>query len=96
MAGMPAGDRSTAEKQLTTFLGLAGFNGPVVDYRNLTGEFQSASAVAAAMAAELVHRGTLPADLCSGYSRQMGRKGILILGLGKWLTAMEVMPCEYC
>ncbi len=92
MAGMPAGIRPAAEKQLTTFLSLAGFNGPVVDYRLLVGEFQSASAVAAAMAAELIRRGTLPADLCSGYSRQIDQKGILILGLGKWLTAMEVMP----
>lgn len=94
MAGMPAGIRSAAEKQLTTFLSIAGFNGPVVDYRDLIGEFPSASAVAAAMAAEWIHRGRLPADLCRGYTRQIGRKGILILGLGKWLTAMEVMPCE--
>jgi 3-oxoacyl-(acyl-carrier-protein) synthase len=92
MAGLPAGMRPAAQQQLTAFLSQAGFNGPVVDYRSLTGEFQSASAVAAAMAAEYVHRGALPANLCTGYSSQTGPRGILILGLGKWLTAMEVMP----
>ncbi len=92
MAGIPAECRSAAEKQLTTFLRQAGFNGPVLDYRDLIGEFQSASAVAAAMATEFIHRKEVPAALCPGYKSQTDNKGILILGLGKWLTAMEVMP----
>ena len=92
MAGMPAAMRPAAERQLTAFLGQAGFNGPVVDYRELLGEHPSASAVAAALAAEYIHRGALPESLCAGYSPLTGPKGILILGLGKWLTAMEVMP----
>ncbi len=91
-AGMPAAYRSQAKKQLTSFLSRAGFCGPVVDYRALIGEFQSASAVAAAVAAEIINRGAIPANLCSGYSRRTGKKGILILGLGKFITAMEVMP----
>jgi len=49
LAGMPAAFRNQAEKQLTSFLSRAGFCGPVVDYRTLIGEFQSASAVAAAL-----------------------------------------------
>ena len=44
------------------------------------------------MAAEYIQRGSLPENLCTGYSSQTGPQGILILGLGKWLTAMEVMP----
>jgi len=92
MAGMPAGCRPAAEQQLTAFLGQAGFNGPIVDYRSQIGEFQSASAVAAAIAAEYIHRGSLPQALCSGYKSRLDNRGILILGLGKWLTAMEVMP----
>jgi len=92
MAGMPAATRPDAQRQLTTFLGQAGFNGPVLDYRKLLGEHPSVSAVAAALATEFVHRGALPANLCVGYSARTDPKGILILGLGKWLTAMEVMP----
>ena len=95
MAGMPAGYRSSAEAQLSAFLRQAGFNGPVLDYRSLIGEFQSASAVAAAMATEFVHHKTVPAALCTGYKSQTDNKGILILGLGKWLTAMEVMPDKH-
>jgi len=92
MAGLPAGCRPAAEQQLATFLGQAGYNGPVVDYRSQVGEFQSASAVAAAIAAEYIHRGNLPPALFSGYKSRLDNRGILILGLGKWLTAMEVMP----
>lgn len=92
MAGMPAGCRPAAEQQLTAFLGHAGYNGPIVDYRSQIGEFQSASAVAAAIAAEYIHRGKLPPALSSGYKSRLDSRGILILGLGKWLTAMEVMP----
>ena len=92
LAGMPAAYRRQAEKQLTSFLSQAGFCGPVVDYRALIGEFQSASAVAAVIAAEIINQGAVPANLCTGYSRHTGKKGILILGLGKFITAMEVMP----
>ncbi len=91
MAGMPAAYRRQAEAQLVAFLGQAGFCGPVVDYRALIGEFQSASAVAAVIAAECIQRGTVPANLCTGYNCQTGKKGVLILGLGKFITAMEVM-----
>jgi len=91
-AGMPAAFRNRAEKQLTDFLSTAGFCGPVVDYRALIGEFQSASAVAAVIAAECIHRGTVPAGLSTGYNHHTGKKGILLLGLGKFITAMEVMP----
>jgi len=94
MAGMPAGCRPAAEQQLTAFWGQAGYNGPIVDYRSQIGEFQSASAVAAAIAAAYIHRGSLPPALSSGYKSRLDRRGILILGLGKWLTAMEVMPLD--
>ncbi len=52
---------------------------PVIHYRKFTGEFASASAVAAVMATQLLESGEIPAG-----------KEVLILGFGKTQTAMQL------
>ena len=91
MAGLPAGCRETAERQLTRLLKMSGYKGVVVDYRKYTGEFASSSAVAAVLAVEMLMNGRLPAALGSGKEVNLGSKGILVAGFGDCMTAMEVM-----
>lgn len=90
LAGIPAALRDDGNKQLQAFLSLAGFEMPVIDYRNICGEFASASAVAAVMASEFVAAGEIPAPCADGRSVSLNGKGILVLGLGRFVTAMEV------
>ena len=90
-AGIPAGCRRRGEEQLALFLSMAGFDGPVIDYRRLTGEFASASAVAAVLAVRCLARGELPGSIWGGDTVPLGQKGILILGLGDMVSAVEVI-----
>ena len=92
LAGLPAACRSEGEIQLQTLLALTGFIHPVIDYRKLTGEFASASAVAAVMAVNFLQKGHIPGPLCKGKPVNLGEKGALIVGTGDFITAMEVMP----
>jgi len=91
LVGIPAGCRNRGEKQLDVFLSQSGFANPVIDYRKIIGEFASASAVAAAMAAGFLQKGEIPRPLDSGRGRPLDPKGILVVGLGKYITAMEVL-----
>jgi 3-oxoacyl-(acyl-carrier-protein) synthase len=91
LAGIPAGCRRRAEAQLRDFLSLSGFEGPVIDYRKYTGEFASASAVAAVLAIRFVEGGELPGGLCGGETIHLGGKGILLIGLGDFVTAIEII-----
>ena len=91
LAGIPGSHRERGRNQLSQFLAGSGFEGPVIDYRQLTGEFASASAVAAALAVCFVREGKIPATLCVGKSSYLNGKGILIIGLGKFVTAVEVI-----
>jgi 3-oxoacyl-[acyl-carrier-protein] synthase-1/3-oxoacyl-[acyl-carrier-protein] synthase II len=97
LAGIPAAFREAGNRRLETFRDAAGFQGPVLDYRRVTGEFASASATAAALAVHWVRQGHTPAS--AGFENGAGEypiglenRGILILGLGKILTAVEVLP----
>jgi 3-oxoacyl-[acyl-carrier-protein] synthase-1/3-oxoacyl-[acyl-carrier-protein] synthase II len=92
MAGIPSACRQEGEKQLHEFLALSNFHQPVIDYRRLTGEFASASAVATAIAAEFIRNGKIPASLCDGDDYSLNGKGILIVGFGKFVTAIEITP----
>jgi 3-oxoacyl-[acyl-carrier-protein] synthase-1/3-oxoacyl-[acyl-carrier-protein] synthase II len=92
LAGLPAACRREGEVQLQTLLALSGFNHPVIDYRKLTGEFASASAVAAVMAVKFLQEGQIPEPLCEDKPGELGPKGALIIGTGDFITAMEVMP----
>ena len=92
LAGLPAARRKEGEIQLQALLELSGFNHPVIDYRKFTGEFASASAVAAVMAVNFLQKGQIPGPFCKGKPVQLGEKGALIIGTGDFVTAMEVMP----
>jgi 3-oxoacyl-[acyl-carrier-protein] synthase-1/3-oxoacyl-[acyl-carrier-protein] synthase II len=70
---------------------MAGFDGPVIDYRRLIGEFASASAVAAVLAVRCLAKGELPGAIWGGDTISLKQKGILILGLGDMVSAIEVI-----
>jgi len=91
LAGIPGAHRSAGAAQLEAFLASSGFKQPVIEYRKLVGEFASASAVAAFMAVNFTQAGTIPGPLCNGRAVQLSGKGCLVLGLGKFVTAMEVV-----
>jgi 3-oxoacyl-[acyl-carrier-protein] synthase-1/3-oxoacyl-[acyl-carrier-protein] synthase II len=92
LAGFPAACRHEGEMQLQTLLAITGFNQPVIDYRKLTGEFASASAVAAVMAVKFLQGSQIPEPLCKDKPVDLGAKGALIIGTGDFITALEVMP----
>ena len=91
LAGIPAAVRREGERQLEQFMVQAKLSLPVVLYRRLTGEFTSASAVAAALAVSFCERGTVPGDITDHSDIILGgiRNKILVLGFGQYLTAME-------
>lgn len=64
----------------------------MIDYRKITGEYASASAVAAAMAVKFLQNGKIPEALCRDKPADLGQKGALIIGTGSFITALEVMP----
>ena len=90
MVGIPESRRVQAEEQLRAFLKQTGFNQPVIDYRKWTGEFASASAVAAVLATKFSQDGAVPAALCDGFESELAGRAILILGLGTFVTAVEI------
>lgn len=89
-AGIPAGMLNQGNQQLEHFFAQIGDRIPVCRYRQFTGEFASASAVAAVLAASSIETGVIPGALVSGEDIALahGRK-ILVLGTGRFLTAME-------
>lgn len=93
LVGIPAAMQGEGEKQLKQFLALTKLPAPVVPYRKITGEFGSASAVAAALAASFIEAGVVPGALVSGDDIALDnqRNTILVLGLGQYITAMELI-----
>ncbi|MFQ5484103.1 MAG: beta-ketoacyl synthase N-terminal-like domain-containing protein [Desulfobacterales bacterium] len=91
MVGIPGSNRHRGEKQLRTFLSASGFKNPLIDYRKVIGEFASASAVGAVIASKLMEDGKIPPRFSNGRSFQLNGKAALVLGLGKFITAMEVL-----
>jgi 3-oxoacyl-[acyl-carrier-protein] synthase I len=91
LAGIPACSRKEGEQQLHEFLSKTMLSGPVLRYRELSGEFASASALAAVMAVHFLETGTLPPSLASQDNGGMlpAAKKVLVLGLGTTITAME-------
>jgi 3-oxoacyl-(acyl-carrier-protein) synthase len=97
LAGIPAAFREAGNRRLAIFREAADFRGPMLDYRRVTGEFASASAVAAALAARWVREGRVPAmpvfgKASAGGPLDLDNRGILILGLGKTIAAVAVSP----
>jgi 3-oxoacyl-(acyl-carrier-protein) synthase len=93
LAGIPAAQREKGKKQLEAFLSLTGFPHPVVDYRRFLGEFASVSAVATVLTVRLVEEGDVPGVFCGLDSWPLDGRGVLVLGFGHHVTALEVSPC---
>lgn len=91
-AGIPAVYEESGRRQLNEFETLIGFEGPVIDYRRWTGEFASASAVAAFLAAKCIQQNEIPVQMRNRGICSLSDAGILLLGLGDFVTAVEVMP----
>ena len=89
-AGIPLAYEETAKDQLKSFLSHSGFQGTVIDYRKYTGQFATASAVAAVLAVKTMEKGVLPAGLTGDRDVSLEEKGILVLGLGPYYTAMDI------
>ena len=92
LVGIPEAYREMGGKQLDEFLSMTGYSHPVIDYRRLVGEFASASAVAAVLAVLFVRAGEIPGNVCHQRPMRLMGKGVLVLGLGNYVTAMEVSP----
>ena len=92
LAGIPAAMHREGKKQLDQFLALSNLTAPIIEYRKITGEFGSASAVATALAASFFESGIIPGALTGGSDIDTSDKTckILILGLGEYVTAMEL------
>jgi 3-oxoacyl-(acyl-carrier-protein) synthase len=89
-AGLPAGSRTAGETALKLFLKTTRFDGPVIDYRRQLGEFAAASAVATVLAVALHKTGEIPPSLTKKETVSLKGKGILLLGLGNFVTAVAV------
>jgi len=92
LAGIPAAVEDEGKRQLKEFMALSQLTCPVIDYRTFTGEFGSASAVATALAVSFLDSGIVPSALTEGLdiATTDARCKILILGLGEYVTAMEL------
>jgi 3-oxoacyl-(acyl-carrier-protein) synthase len=88
--GIPASERSLGDKQLGEMQSMLSHKMTVIDYRAFTGEFASASSVACAIALECVQSGRVMA-LGNSPEVALGCKGILLLGLGRFATAVEIL-----
>lgn len=90
-AGIPGAYADLGRGQLDTFCSKAAFEGPVIRYRRFTGEFASASAVAASIGVALVRDGIIPGGFVGSSDFELKGKGILMLGFGKFITAVEIL-----
>jgi 3-oxoacyl-(acyl-carrier-protein) synthase len=94
LVGIPASRRQSSARLLAAFLDIAKVTAPVLDVRKYTGEFATASAVAAVLAIGLLEAGRVPAVLCERKtdSQLNAGQGVLVLGLGSQMTAYEIVP----
>ena len=92
MVGIPAAQRDVCQSQIERFIQVTAFEGPIIDYRRFIGQFASASAAAAALAARFVRVGSIPPLSADGRESPLDGRGILILGLGGFITAIEITP----
>ena len=92
LTGIPAAQREKGEAQLNTFLSMTGYPHPVIDYRRIVGEFATASAVAAVLAVSFIQADEIPANVCREHSLPLRGRGILVLGFGSHISAVEITP----
>jgi len=91
LVGIPASHRDIGQRQLDAFLSASGYTRRIIDYRRYTGEFASASAVAAVLAVSFVKADEVPGTH-PHHPTPLGGCGVLVLGFGDYITAMEVLP----
>jgi hypothetical protein len=91
LAGLPADAHERSREQLAIFINTTCCECPVIEYRETIGEFASASAVATVLAVDCVRAGELPSGLSRTAPLSLHGRGILLLGLGQCLTAVEIM-----
>jgi hypothetical protein len=91
LAGIPAAEREQGETRLAHFLQATGITAPVIRFRDWVGQFASASAVAASLAVSFFQHNCLPGSLTGQADRSLDQRPchILVLGLGRTLSAME-------
>ena len=90
-AGIPEYEYDKCNNQLHEFIKGSKFAGPVIDYRKITGQFASASAVAAVLAIAFTESGKIPESLCGKGRSDLDGKGILMVGLGPSVTGIEIL-----
>lgn len=93
LVGIPSVQGEKGKEQLEIFRTSTGFLHPVIEYRKFLGEFASVSAVAAILAVRMIEQDQIPDAFCQGKSSDLAGRGILILGFGQHVTALEVHPC---
>ena len=92
LAGIPAAQREKGKGQLNDFLSVTEYPHPVIDSRLLVGEFASASAVATVLAVSFVKAGEIPGNVCRQSPVPLQGRGVLVMGFGKYVTAVEIRP----
>lgn len=92
LAGIPAAQKEKGKGQLDEFLSMTGYPHPVIDYRQFIGEYASASAVATVLAVSFVQAGEIPPNVCYQDSLPLRGRGILVMGFGNYITAVEIRP----
>ncbi|MBA4368908.1 MAG: hypothetical protein C0403_14870, partial [Desulfobacterium sp.] len=90
LVGIPAALRECGEKQVREFLDQTRFNKPVIDYRKYIGEYASASATAAVLGIKLLQLNRIPARLSGERDIGLDGKGVLLIGTGTFVTAIEI------
>jgi 3-oxoacyl-(acyl-carrier-protein) synthase len=90
-AGIPSNEIQSAGSQLDKIITGTAFAGTVFDYRKIFGQFATSSAVAAAYALACLEKGALPSFI-SADGAGLANRGILLLGLGSVLSAIEIAP----
>lgn len=78
--------------RLDQFRRISEFQGEICEYRPFTGRFASASAVMTALAAHFVRQGKIPHGMRCARNAPLVHRGVLILGLGDYISAIEIMP----
>ncbi|MBS0013654.1 MAG: beta-ketoacyl synthase chain length factor [Desulfobacterales bacterium] len=90
-AGIPAARADFARSLMKSFCRILDTNLPVVDYRKYTGEFATASAAAAGLAAGCMEKGFIPAGPAGDTKIDLRSRGILMINAGKTVTAVEMV-----
>jgi 3-oxoacyl-(acyl-carrier-protein) synthase len=91
LLGVPAAFAAAAQPQRQRLLTQTRFSGPVIDYRDITGQYATASATAAVLGIEWIISGAVPGCLWPGPHRLLAGKGLLLVGFGPYLTAVELL-----